>query len=180
MTDTLHVDPTPERIAQAGDRFVGREITQTTAQRAGRITSWYDQMRRQRGGQEPILTAEMAMAAADIDMYWHAVHDERGITSSYGNHGWSGTPMSQLSQERLLGPEWRETCRIKFSKARMALGDERLWDALLTVIERDGTAADAGRALGYADRKQASAAGVVALRAALQRLAVHFGYSKID
>jgi hypothetical protein len=175
VTDTV-VDPTAERIVKAGTRFEPREISQAKAQRANRISSWHDEMARTKGGKAPILTPEQAMAARDVDMLWHVMHDERGITPSYGSSRFNGTPAAQMSQERLLGPEWRETCRSRLAKAKAAVNDPALWAALCSVIERDGTATDAGHALGYRARVMAQAAGVVALRAVLHRLAVHFGY----
>jgi hypothetical protein len=134
-------------------------------------------MSRAKGGREPILTAEMVLAASDLDLYWHAVHDETGVVSSYGNQRWSGTPMSQVSQERLLGPEWRETCRQRLGKAEFAIGDARLWQAMCHVVEIDGTAEDAGHKLGYASPSAARAAGVTAMQLGLRRLSVFWGYA---
>jgi hypothetical protein len=175
MTDRL-VDPTAERIARAGTRFEAREISQAKHQRANRIIAWWDAMSRSKGGQPPILDAEQAMAARMLDMYWHVVHDDRGITSSYGDQRWNGTPVGQYDAMKLNGPEWKETCRSRLAKAQADINDSRIWHAVLWVIEVDGIAEDVGNKLGYTAPNSARAAGAIVLQSTMTRLAKLWGY----
>ena len=177
MSVTETVGLTAEQARHYGTRVEKRKTDQKTAQPADRIMSWFEMMSRARGGQSPILTGEQAMAGRDLSLYWWTVYGSSGVTASYGDQRWNGTPVSQIDHTRLLGPEWRETCRQRLEAARKAVGDPRLWDAVLAVVETDGRATDAGYAIGYKNELTASAAGVMAIKGALQLLAVHWGYT---
>lgn len=173
MTDTM--TPTLERISHARGRYEPPLRDQATDRPAGRVLSCWDLFERARGGADPVLTPEQAMAGREISLYYGAIHDVRSVTCSYGEPRFNGTPASQVAG--LLGPEYRETCRRRLIRAELAVAEAEDWDALIAVVSRDGTARDAGRALGYVGRSQQIAKGVASLRRSLEQLARHFGFT---
>lgn len=163
MTDTLTA--TDEWIARHGDRYEPPVQSQTVKRDYGRLRPWYETMAL-KGGLRP----EHAMAARDLDMYWHVVNDSRGVCASYGDQRWNGTPIGQTSAYKLLGPEWRETCRARLADAK-SIANAREWDYLMSCIEGNDTFASIGRQRGC---KPETVARIV--RAVLHRLSIHWGY----
>ena len=172
--DTL-IFPTRERIRHSGDRYLAPATDQKFARPYGRVRSCWDMMEIARGGAEPVLDPEQAMAGREVSMLWGSVFAPRGITGSYGSQRWNGTPVAQLAS--LLAPEWRETCRRRLIQAELSVAEAEDWHALIAVVSRDGTARDAGRALGYGGRSAQIKRGVESLRRSLGQLAVHFGFT---
>lgn len=166
MSETI--SPTDEFVRRYGDRYEAPEQSQTVKREYGRLRPWYETL-----ALKGAIRDEHAMAARDLDMYWHAVNDATGVCGAYGDQRWNGTPVGQLSSYRLLGPEWRETCRARLAEAKGYL-DDRSWIFLSACIEHNESAEAVGRRFGYRSKAQVVAARVI--RNALHNLATRWGY----
>lgn len=161
--------PTSERVRHAGERYVPPSKSQTEDRPAARVLSRWDTL-----CNKGKIDEAMAKAGNDLSLYYWGSMRAPSVVSSYGEQRWNGTPVSQASLSKLLGPEWRETCRVKLIKAKTAVDDPEVWRALLVIVEQDGTAEDAGNALGYANPNGANASGMTAIRFGLRRLHKHW------
>lgn len=163
------IQPTAERKRQAGERYVAPAKTQTEDRPASRVLSRWDTLLK-----KGKIDVDMAKAGNDLSLYYWGTMRAPSVVSSYGEQRWNGTPVSQASQMKLLGPEWRETCRTKLMKAKAAVDDPEAWRALMIIVEQDGTAEDAGNAMGYTQPNSAAASGITAIRIGLRRLHKHW------
>jgi len=162
------ITATDEFRRHHGDRYEAPHTSQTVRREYGRIRPWYETMAL-KGGLRP----EQAMAARELDMLWHVVHDATGIVGAYGDQRWNGTPIGQTTAFRLLGPEWKSTCRVKLADAAAGL-DDTAWKCLVLCIEHNESAEAVGRRLGYRSKAQEVASRVI--RDALHALARQWGY----
>ena len=168
MSETI--SPTDEFRRHYGDRYEAPERSQTAKREYGRLRPWYETL-----ALKGAIREEHAMAARDLDMYWHAVNDATGVCASYGDQRWNGTPPSQLTSYRLLGPEWRETCRQRLKDAKATM-DPVQWDILMNCIENNDGCLQAGYRAGAVSKSNAIAKGGRVIRTALHILATHWGY----
>lgn len=168
MSETI--SPTHEFQRQYGDRYEAPEHSQTVKREYGRLRPWYETLALKKA-----IRDEHAMAARDLDMYWHAVNDATGVCGAYGDQRWNGTPVGQLDSYRLLGPEWRETCRQRLKDAK-SIVDGKTWDILCAAIERNESLESLGRSLGRKSKTQAIEIAGRVIRSGLHQLATHWGY----
>lgn len=159
---------TKERIRQAHGSYEPPALDQKTKREYGRIRAWYETL-----VLKGSLPEELALAARDVDMYWHGTNDPTGVVGSYGQQRWNGTPVCQVNMQTMLGPEWRETARRKLMEAKTAVDNTRHWDGLCHAIETNASLIEVAAFLGVG-RDTASRI----LKAALTSIAVQWGYAQ--
>lgn len=166
------IKPTPERIRHAGDTYIPPAKDQRQARDYGRVAAWHELLERKGS-----ITSEQAMAAREIDLYWHGTNDPTGCTASYGDQRWNGTPVGQMSLPALIGPEWRETCRAKLRAASNALTAPE-WQVITLAIETNGSLIDIGRRLGYRSERTCRHRVGQDMRQGLQTLAILWRFAR--
>nr|MCH9753254.1 hypothetical protein [Alphaproteobacteria bacterium] len=106
------ITATPERIAKAGEKYVGPKKSQTEDRLAGKVLSSLELMQR-RGALKP----HQFEAGASLYFYWAGANRITGITGSYGDQRWSGTKDSQADTQTMIRPEWRTYCHQRLQDA---------------------------------------------------------------
>jgi len=173
MSETM--TPTAERIRHAGSAYLPPETSQREKRDYGRIRPWYET-----AALKNVITAEQAMAARDVDLYWHAVNDAVGVIGSYGSQRWNGTPVSQLSLPAMMGPEWRETARARLRQAQHAIDNQRAWQLLCRAIETNGSLQEIGAACGIVGSERTVRFHTSRhMREALDRLAIFWQFKTV-
>ena len=160
---------TPERQRHARLNFEAPDIDRGGNRNPQRVVSTFDLLHR-RGK----LDADQFAAGEQLTIYWRTVNDVGGIVGSYGDQRWNGTPVAQVSGNLLTGHERKAHAHSMLRRSEEAVDDAMLWTAITTVIVNDGSVIEAGKAIGYMGRDRSQAAGMVALRAGLQRLARYY------
>ncbi len=141
-------ETTPERRRQAKDAYEAPERSQTANRPYGRILSAWERLEAKGS-----LNDRHARAGNDLSMYWVAANTAPSTVGSYGDQRWNGTPVSQVDSSRLLGAEWRETCRRYLKQAEAVVDDDKTWKLLTHLAEHDSTMEQAGHSVCLKDKK---------------------------
>lgn len=157
---------TAERRRHVAMQFEAPEIDRGGNHKPQRVCSTFDLLHR-RGK----LDADQFAAGEQLTIYWRTVHDVGGVVGAYGDQRWNGTPAAQVSAHLLSSQERKTHALGMLRRSEEAIDDTMLWTAVITVIINDGSVIEAGKAIGYLGRDRSQAAGMVAIRAGLQRLA---------
>ena len=149
-------EATPEQIKKMGDRYVSPLVDGKVRRQSGArqlaLEMIYNKSNK--------LSCDQYTALTELRTFLDGQSRYLGLTSSYGDQRWNGTPISQRIENaavkrtsRLINEEWPIYCGQKVREAEFRIDHPTAWGVIVMVLKEDKTLSDVGKTFGISEKK---------------------------